>query len=227
MKTIHKIIIAKFLFRFVSLMFKQKKIRKINDVLFDIDLSEGIDLNLFIFRSFEHEVVNAALKIINKKKINSIIDIGANNGIQTLQFAKNLHNSIIYSIEPTYYSFEKLKKNISLNHNFKDRIKIFNNFIGFQNDTIPTHVYSSWNLISKDERHPKHAGIKKEINKNGFISLDTFVKKNSINNLSLIKLDVDGFEYEVLKSGKNILKKKNSYNYGIGPILICKFKKFI
>ena len=43
------------------------------------------------------------------------MDIGANFGVQSLQFANMFPNSMIYSIEPTNFAFEKMLKNIDLN----------------------------------------------------------------------------------------------------------------
>ena len=51
-------------------------------------LSEAIDLHIFIFGSFEKEIANIA-KNLQFQKYNKIIDIGANFGVQSLQFAKN------------------------------------------------------------------------------------------------------------------------------------------
>jgi hypothetical protein len=46
--------------------------------------------------------------------------------------------------------------------------------------------------------------IKKEICK--LISLDEFAKKNNINYIDLLKIDVEGFEFKALKGAKQILK---------------------
>ena len=40
------------------------------------------------------------------------------------------------------------------------------------------------------------------------LTLDEFVIINKISNVDFIKLDVDGFEYDVLKGGMNFLKEK-------------------
>ena len=47
--------------------------------------------------------------------------------------------------------------------------------------------------------------IKKEICK--LTSLDEFTKKNNVNNIDLLKIDVEGFEFKALKGAKDILKK--------------------
>ena len=78
-----------------------------------LDLSEGIDLSIFLFGNFENELILMIEKLSNKKEFD-IIDIGANIGVHTLQFAKNYEKAKIYSIEPTLFAYEKLKINVDL-----------------------------------------------------------------------------------------------------------------
>ena len=89
-----------------------------------LDLSEGIDLSIFLFGNFENELILMIEKLSNKKEFD-IIDIGANIGVHTLQFAKNYEKAKIYSIEPTAFAYEKLKKNVDLNLDLKDPIKYY------------------------------------------------------------------------------------------------------
>ena len=51
-----------------------------------------------------------------------------------------------------------------------------------------------------------------------FTYLDEFIVLNKISNVDFIKLDVDGFEYNVLSGGMNFLKEKKPHFYGIGPL---------
>ena len=39
------------------------------------------------------------------------------------------------------------------------------------------------------------------------ITLDSFVKKNKIKSIDLLKIDIEGSEYELLKGAKNMLKR--------------------
>ena len=84
MKTKHKILFAKIIFFFIS-KFKKKNIKIIkNKILWDLDLSEGIDLSIYIFGKFEFEIIKAIAKHkLSQKPV--FFDIGANIGVQTLQ----------------------------------------------------------------------------------------------------------------------------------------------
>ena len=207
MKTKQKIFIAKVIYRFIRIFFPKKIRVKRNDIEWSLNLSEAIDLHIFVFGSFEIEITKVA-KNLQLKKHNKIIDIGANFGVQSLQFAKNFTNSKIYSLEPTNYAFNKLIKNLELNQKLSKNIYPFQIFLGSKEKGIPTSIYSSWNLESKENKHIKHLGEKKSTDESNSLTLDEFVILNKISNVDFIKLDVDGFEYEVLKGGTNFLKEK-------------------
>ena len=205
MKTKYKILFAKILFRVLKILRFSKNQHVVRDKInWKLDLSEGIDLSIFLFGNFENELILMIEKLSNKKEFD-IIDIGANIGVHTLQFAKNYEKAKIYSIEPTAFAYEKLKKNVDLNLDLKDRVYLFQTFIS--NKILPEKIFSSWNLSSNESKHKLHRGIAKSTNGTSLISLDKFILQNSISKNLIIKCDVDGFELDVFKSGINFLSK--------------------
>ena len=129
MKTKYKIFIAKIILKFLNIFINNLKfIKNVGGIKWSFDLNEGIDLNLYIFKKFEFEVIKTSMKL-NIRKNSSIIDIGANTGIQTLQFANVFKTNKVYAIEPTDFAFSKLKFNINLNKKLKSRINIYQAFI--------------------------------------------------------------------------------------------------
>ena len=63
MKTKHKILFAKIVFFLLSIIQKKKFIKiKKNNINWELDLSEGIDLSIYIFGKFEYEIINAIAK---------------------------------------------------------------------------------------------------------------------------------------------------------------------
>ena len=223
MSTKYKILIAKLLFFFLSLILKKNKfICKKNNINYNLDLKEAIDLYIFIFGKFENEIVDTASKLnLFEKKI--IIDIGANVGAHTLQFANQFKHSNVFSIEPTNYAYKKLKKNLELNPNLYKRVVPFQLYINNE-FRKPKKIYSSWSLTSNNKKHKEHKGIRKSTSNSKNISLDRFIVKNNIKDVDFIKLDVDGSELKELKSGKNfLLKKKPIIFMELAPYLYREF----
>ena len=91
MKTKQKIFFAKLIFRIISKIFSNKRYSQKKKIFWNLNLSEAIDLHIFIFGVFEKEITKIAKKL-NLNRYNQIIDIGANFGIQSLQFAQSFKN---------------------------------------------------------------------------------------------------------------------------------------
>ena len=224
MKTYTKIQIAKFIsFTLRFLRFKKKIFVRRKLINWCLDLSEGIDLSIFLFGSFQANVTDSIYKNIissklKKKQSINIIDVGSNIGDKSLTLAnklinKKISNFKIFSIEPTYYAFKKQIRNINLNPSLKKKIFLSKFFSSYKKD-IPKKVYSSWKLDSKKRSHKIHRGFLMNIDKKTkSISLDDFVKKNNISDKLIIKIDVDGFEMGVLRSLTKTLIKKNPVIY--------------
>ncbi len=210
LSTSKKIFLATILSKLLILLFKKKKfIVSRNGIKYKIYLDEGVDLGIFLGVKNEKKFFNIK-KYLNSKKKFDIIDIGSNIGSVTLPLANIFKNSKIYSIEPTVYAFQKLKENINLNPNLKKRIKIFNYFISQKKEKIK-FVHSSWKLDNQDKKHGIHRGSLKETS-NKAISLDKLFNKNKTP-IKLIKVDVDGYELDVLKSAEKLLKKEKPIIY--------------
>ena len=207
MKTSIKIKIAKYLSKILISFFSSNHITtKRNDIIWKLDLNEAIDLSIFIFGKFEpsiHKIVKKLL--VDDSKVKDIIDIGANCGSHTLNFAYQFQDKRIFAIEPTQYCYEKLTKNIDLNPELKKNITVVQGFLSNKN-LLPDNIYSSWDLSSKQEKHKEHKGVKKTTTNSKVFSLDEFTEIYKISS-SLIKCDVDGNELFVFESGKNYLKK--------------------
>jgi len=210
MKTKYKILIAKIIFNLISIIKRKQIIRiKKNDINWELNLSEGIDLCIYIFGKFEYEII----KTISKHKLTKkpiFFDIGANIGAQTLQLSQSFKNSTIHSFEPTNFGFNKLKKNIFLNKKLSKKILANQLFLTNKKNSIPKKIYASWNLNNKKNVHKKHYGSYKTTSNSKSLKLDDYIIKNKISKIDFIKLDVDGHELDVLKSGYKFQKKKKT-----------------
>ena len=219
MKTKYKITIAKLIFKLLNLFgFSRTQIVNRDGINWKLDISEGIDLSIYLFGNFEKEIIKAINNLSDKKDFD-ILDIGSNIGANTLHFAKEYNNSKIFCIEPTQYAFSKLKENILLNPNLKKNIFFFQSFIS--NNQLPNKLFSSWSLEGNDKNyHMHHKGILKQTSGSNIISLDKFLENFVDNKNLVIKCDVDGNELEVFKSGKNFL---NNYK----PNIIMEFAPYL
>ncbi len=219
LNTSQKIFIASLISKILIFFFGNKKrIIERNGIRYFVDLNEGIDLGIFLNIKNEKKIFNI-VKILGKHI--TIIDIGSNIGSVTLPLAKIFSKSKVISIEPTFYAFSKLKKNINLNPILKKRIKLENVFVSNQNKIV-NKVHSSWNLSNDSKKHKVHFGTLKKTSK--------IIKKldkvcSNVKKVDFIKIDVDGHELDVLKSGKKTIKKHKPFIYfEFAPYLYREFR---
>ena len=96
MKTKTKLLFAKIIYFFLSVLKFSTNVKvKRNNINWNLDLSEGIDLSIYLFGKFDPLIIDMAKALNLRKKIN-IIDIGANIGSHTINFAKELGIEVPY-----------------------------------------------------------------------------------------------------------------------------------
>ncbi len=152
------------------------------------------------------------ISYIKKKlgnNIQTMIDVGANEGESILEFNKSFQINKIYSIEPNLTTFQELKKknfnNVEV-FNFaasdtegEDKLKIgylssMSTLNAINNDSFYTKIKSFiiWLTLRKFSIYKKEIIIKK-------VRLDHFVKTQNIGIVDLIKIDTEGHEFNVIK----------------------------
>ncbi|MGP8216991.1 MAG: FkbM family methyltransferase [Bacteroidia bacterium] len=204
-----KIGIAKILYVFASIIYgKKPRLISQNGINYEVDLSEGIDLSLFLFGSFQKHVTHNKLLSLPKDAV--IIDIGANFGVMSLQFAQIAPEGKVYSFEPTHYAIAKLKRNLELNPSLASRIEVINSFLS-ATSTANANIkaYSSWKVNDEKapDMHPEHLGAAKSTEGVGAMTLDDFCKSRQLQRLDFIKIDTDGHEYEILQGARETISK--------------------
>ena len=137
------------------------------------------------------------------------IDIGANLGYYALLEAKKC--KYVYAIEPVKSSYDTLVKSIELNK-YKN-IKAHNLAIGNQSGikNITTCHRNNWATmldfkLAADKYKAKFDRFYKGIEEVNEVTLDRFVSDNKIDKIDFIRMDVEGYETEIIKGGINTLK---------------------
>jgi FkbM family methyltransferase len=150
--------------------------------------------------NFGKEARTQALKFCSQRR--SVVDIGAHIGISVRHWATEFEN--IYAFEPSKDHFNCLLKNTEDLKNLKSFNFALSNYNGSNKATYRSLKNSgSFQLIDANYIQPKN---KKKIRK----LIDVDVKKLDsfiFDSIDLIKIDVEGWEYEVIEGAVETLKK--------------------
>ncbi len=207
-----KLFIAQILYRILKIiLYTEHHLIQRKGISYKVDLSEGIDLSLFLFGNFQDNVVKNKFFSLTSNAV--VFDIGENIGSMALKFAQLVPNGCIYAFEPTDYAFNKLLRNLSLNSELAKRILTFQLFVSDKtqkNHQIKAH--SSWKINgTASKTHPVHGGIIRSAKSIPAITIDEFCFKNEIHRLDLIKIDTDGHELQVLTGARGTIEKYLPY----------------
>ena len=189
----------------------------------------GIHRDLFLYKKREIIATDYLIRDGGIKEGDVVLDIGANIGYYALLESQLVGaKGKVYAVEPVQGNLELLKKNVRLN-NLKT-VETFQLALGECDEESEIYVSNFCNLCSMDKESVggKIIGIQ-PVSK---VTSDTFLKDKPTP--SLIRMDVEGYEYEIfkgmsqtLRGDTRILVELHSSNYlsseklnGIFQILI-------
>lgn len=177
-------------------------------IRWSLDLNEGIDLCIYLLGAYEPRTVWRYSPLIESGFV--VLDIGANVGSHTLQFARLVGpTGRVFAFEPTDFAFAKLKRNVGLNPQLAPSVIASQTLLVAEAAAAaPEALYASWPLMADpDGLHREHLGKAMPIAGAAVITADEFCRRNGLTRIDFVKLDVDGNEFEVLKGFVAALEK--------------------
>ena len=164
----------------------------------------------FIDKNYHHKRL---IKFLKNYKIDLIIDIGSHKGEFIKNIIKYIHFKKAYTFEPQKEVFEILKNNL-INDN-----RILHNNLGLSDKVgkkkIIINKLTSTSTMSKFDESSYFLKLKNFLIKQKKIkqiydvettTVDDYFKGLNLQN-SLLKIDVEGHELNVLEGSKNTIKK--------------------
>ena len=225
MKTSHKIGAARAMFHAVhfgrSLLGRTDQEIVVRDgITYDLDLKQGIDFAIYLGGMFERNTAIALSKLTEPASL--VLDIGANIGAHTLRLAKLVGpEGRVMAFEPTDFAFGKLRRNLELNPSLASRVDPSHCFLTATDGTsVPQAIYSSWPLAVEAGLHAKHLGREMETKAAQARSLDSVLTERADRKVQLVKLDVDGFECDVLGGATTLLRD-------VRPIFVMELAPYV
>jgi len=167
----------------------------VNNYKMFLDLqTPGLSNALFVYG--KREILDTYLVKEELTDDMAVLDIGANIGYYVLLEASQLDKGRVYAFEPDPRNIKLLEKNIKLN-NFEDKVKIYPYAVSNKNETKTFYLGERTNVSSFIKREDVVDKIDVRC-----IKLDDFF---SIDTIDLIRMDIEGYECQVLEGMRNFL----------------------
>jgi FkbM family methyltransferase len=178
---------------------------------FFINLGDEIDAEIYFFRLFDPETTFLAQHLIQPK--DTVFDIGANIGYFTVLFGQITGTACkVHAFEPNPLIFKRLEKNTAQN-NFA-QVKLNQRAVGSSNTTRT--LYWTEERRSGDANLFSGKGKSFEVDQ---IKLDDYCQVEQVIP-QIIKIDVEGAEFEVIKGAEQILTTAQ-------PLLILEYNTLL
>jgi FkbM family methyltransferase len=146
-------------------------------------------------RIYDSEKILFLRKVLKSSGI--MIDVGANMGIYSLLLKDKFDFFILF--EPIKETASICEANLNLN---RVKYKMFEMAVGNEKGSVGFSLKSDFDTTAKIDN-------KEGIYTVNIDKLDNIIKKEYYSKINFIKIDVEGFELEVLKGAENLIDKSS------------------
>ena len=151
------------------------------------------------------EKASMSLWLELSRRATVILDVGANTGMYTLTAKAVRPDAVVYAFEPVERVFSKLEANCALN---RYEVTCVNAAVSNSDgtallfDTPSPHVYVA--TLQRGTSYEGELTVQRMV---PTVQLDTFVAQHGISDISLLKVDTEGHEVEVLEGFRGCLER--------------------
>lgn len=170
---------------------------------FNIDTTYPMESAIWLSGVYEVATTKFLRQVLRQGDI--FLDVGANCGAVTLVAASAIATGKIYAFEPGSTIRSRLQANIDLNPQLKSIVQVVPFGLGLQTGEL---------LYYEDENYRGNGALFDSVGVPvDVISLDEWVEREQVNRIDVIKIDVEGMEFDVMLGGKATLEKYHPIVY--------------
>ena len=145
------------------------------------------------------DLQNDIIRLSAQEPVRGVLDVGGNVGQTACEYTSYFPQAQIYTFEPVPASFAKLQSAVAN----LPRVKAFQMAVGSSTGTVFMNVGDDSQLNSIVKVKDSTSVIEVPLD-----SLDHIVSSLSLDQIDLLKIDVEGFELEVLKGAVRLFAEK-------------------
>ncbi len=180
---------------------KEPQYKKIEgNIGFEFDFSLDKNIKKMYYGIYEYETVQFLKSTLHEG--DTFIDVGANIGYLSAVAAACVGpDGEVHSFEPVPDYYARLKKMADENPNYSIHVNNYacGDIDGSSTIDLPKDGNIGWNTMVPSFIVDKKKSYTIEIKR-----LDNYIEKKQLSNISVIKIDVEGYEFPVLKGLQNL-----------------------
>lgn len=164
----------------------------------------GEFIQRLIFKTGDYFDISSLQRLKEKKYVSenmNVLDIGANIGNHTLFFANECRVNHIYSFEPVSETYSMLCRNVEING--LKQVTLHNFALGKEDAFVSIKEFNPQN----------YGGTSLEYGSKGGMECHSLDELSIDRKIDFIKIDVEGFENEVLLGGEELIKRDKPVIY--------------
>jgi FkbM family methyltransferase len=167
--------------------------------IFEIDVSDGIQASAFLMRSYDPELVGFLVDELPAKGV--FFDVGAHVGLVSFSVASQAGDVRAHAFEPHPRNAEQFRRNKELNPNTE---VTFNEVaVGTQQGyvTLGSAGGSTMHYVLPEDLDEEATDTRRV----SVTTLDRYAREHGIDFVDVMKLDVEGYEIQVLEGASELL----------------------
>lgn len=131
-----------------------------------------------------------------------IFDVGANVGEFSLMMLNNYNNIELHCFEPVFETFNVLRARLK-DPPKESKVVLSNKGLSNKEEKIEINIYA--NLAGTNSLYERVGLSILEKQASEFITIDSYIKRNNIDVVDFIKVDVEGHEVKVIEGAQNTI----------------------
>lgn len=139
-------------------------------------------------------------RLCGAEPVRCIFDVGANVGQSAARFSREFPSAQIYSFEPVKQTFARLQTCAAT----LSRVRAFNRAMGEVRGKLPIYPGSDSGTNSMIATSTRAISGTEQVDVD---TIDLFCADNAIDRIDLLKIDVEGFEPQVLAGADRMLRE--------------------
>lgn len=163
---------------------------------------------------FPYDTYTSLTRVFDIEERLTVVDVGANEGQTIARVLKEFPQSHVHAFEPAPETHERLAASVAND----SRVSIYPFACGSKAGSADFHITGNhWcsSLLAPSELGRRYYGdwyATRQVVKVPVVTLDNWANQQGINRVDLVKVDVQGFDLEVLKGATGLLGNVRAIN---------------